>query len=78
MLHVSDISKSFGPEPVLTKVSFLVNQGERVALVSPNGSGKTTLLHIIAGLETADGDTCGSIRRTSRLGCWLRRGVRSG
>lgn len=54
MLHVSDISKSFGPEPILANVSFLVNRGERVALVGPNGSGKTTLLHIIAGLETAD------------------------
>jgi len=54
MLHVSNISKSYGIEPVLADISFLVNSGERVGLVGPNGCGKTTLLRIIAGTEPAD------------------------
>ncbi|MEW5960729.1 MAG: ABC-F family ATP-binding cassette domain-containing protein, partial [Chloroflexota bacterium] len=54
MLHVSHISKNYGPETVLADVSFVVNRGERVGLVGPNGCGKTTLLRIITGLEPAD------------------------
>jgi ATP-binding cassette subfamily F protein 3 len=54
MLHVSNISKSYGIETVLVDVSFVINRGERVALVGPNGSGKTTLMRLITGLEPAD------------------------
>jgi len=54
MLHISNISKSYGPETILTDISFIVNSGERVGLVGPNGSGKTTLLRIITGLESPD------------------------
>ncbi len=54
MLHVINISKSYGVETVLSDVSFVVNFGERVSLVGPNGSGKTTLLRIISGYEQAD------------------------
>lgn len=54
MLHVSNISKSYGVNPVLTDISFMVNAGERVGLVGPNGCGKTTLLRIIADAEPAD------------------------
>ena len=54
MLHVVNLSKSFGLEPLLAEVSFVVNSGERVGLVGPNGSGKTTLLEIIAGRTEAE------------------------
>jgi ATPase subunit of ABC transporter with duplicated ATPase domains len=54
MLHVTNISKTYGIETVLSEVTFIVNKGERVGLVGPNGSGKTTLLRIISGLEEPD------------------------
>jgi ATPase subunit of ABC transporter with duplicated ATPase domains len=54
MLHISNITKSYGSETILTDVSFIVNPGERAGLVGPNGSGKTTLLRIITGLESPD------------------------
>ena len=54
MLHVSNISKSYGIQTVLSDISFIINPGERAALVGPNGCGKTTLLQIIAGLEPPD------------------------
>ena len=54
MLHVTNISKSYGSETILSGVTFIINKGERVGLVGPNGCGKTTLLRIIGGLEQAD------------------------
>jgi len=54
MLYLSHISKSYGGEPVLADISFVVSPGERVGLVGPNGAGKTTLFQIILGLEEAD------------------------
>ncbi len=54
LLTVDNISKSYGPFPVLEHISFSLNHGMRVGLVGANGSGKTTLIRIIAGLETAD------------------------
>ncbi len=38
-------------------ISFIVNKGEKAALIGSNGSGKSTLLHIIAGtLIPTEGD----------------------
>jgi len=54
MLKVIDVSKSFGSDTILHRVSFIVNPGERAGLIGPNGCGKTTLLRIIIGQETAD------------------------
>jgi ATP-binding cassette subfamily F protein 3 len=49
MLQVSNVSKSFGDNLILERVSFTVNRGERLGLIGPNGCGKTTLLKIILG-----------------------------
>jgi sulfate transport system ATP-binding protein len=56
-IEVRRLSKRFGNFVALDAVSFIVEQGELLALLGPSGSGKTTLLRIIAGLEEADSGT---------------------
>jgi zinc transport system ATP-binding protein len=50
VLEASDVSYSYGEEPVLEDVSLSLRPGEFVALVGPNGSGKSTLLRVLLGL----------------------------
>jgi len=45
------VSFSYGDKELLKDVSFIIHQGEKIALVGPNGSGKTTLIKLILQLE---------------------------
>ncbi len=54
LLQLSDISLTFGGEPVFDDLSLVVQPGDRVALVGRNGSGKSTLMKVMAGLVEAD------------------------
>jgi ATP-binding cassette subfamily F protein uup len=51
---MSDISLTFGGDPVFDDLSLVVQPGDRVALVGRNGSGKSTLMKVMAGLVEAD------------------------
>ena len=54
MIKLSDVSKSFGPHRAVDRVSLVIPDHARVAVLGPSGSGKTTLLRLIAGLEIPD------------------------
>ncbi|NVK60941.1 MAG: ATP-binding cassette domain-containing protein [Rhodobacteraceae bacterium] len=54
LLQLSDISLTFGGDPVFSGLSLNVQPGDRVALVGRNGSGKSTLMKVMAGLVEPD------------------------
>lgn len=57
LLQLSDISLTFGGDPVFSDLSLVVQPGDRLALVGRNGSGKSTLMKVMAGLVEADHGT---------------------
>ncbi|MDR9428025.1 MAG: ATP-binding cassette domain-containing protein [Salibaculum sp.] len=57
LLQLSDISLTFGGDPVFDDLSLVVQPSDRVALVGRNGSGKSTLLKVMAGLVEPDRGT---------------------
>jgi ABC transport system ATP-binding/permease protein len=54
LLQLSQISLTFGGNPVFDGLDLVIQTGDRVALVGRNGSGKSTLMKIMAGLVEAD------------------------
>ena len=52
MVSVQNISVSFGSFDLLSDISFLINEQDRIGLAGKNGAGKSTLLKIISGLQS--------------------------
>lgn len=52
MVSVQDLSLSFGSFDLLTDISFLINEKDRIGLTGKNGAGKSTLLKLIAGIQS--------------------------
>jgi NitT/TauT family transport system ATP-binding protein len=50
VLEVSRLTRAFDGHVAIDDISFLVDDGELVAIVGPSGCGKSTLLRCIAGL----------------------------
>jgi ATP-binding cassette, subfamily F, member 3 len=52
MVSVQDISVSFGSFDLLSNISFLINDQDRIGLTGKNGAGKSTLLKVISGIQS--------------------------
>src|SRR5512142_1516833 len=54
IIHIENITKTFGAIEALKGVSLEVSKGEVVVVIGPSGSGKSTLLRCINRLEEFD------------------------
>ncbi len=77
MLAINQLTKRYGDQLIFENVSFILNPGERVALIGPNGCGKTTLLRIIMGQETASRGSVAFTPPDLRIG-YLPQGLEPG
>ncbi|MDR1726822.1 MAG: ATP-binding cassette domain-containing protein [Acidobacteriota bacterium] len=57
VLELDDVSAGYGGTMVFRDMGFILEKGDRVALVGPNGAGKSTLMKVLAGrLPLAKGE----------------------
>jgi branched-chain amino acid transport system ATP-binding protein len=75
VLHVSNLSKSFGGITAVDDVSFEVREREILGIIGPNGSGKSTLFNCVLGqlLPTAGEVHVAGRRTTGMRPCDLNR-----
>ncbi|MGO4111045.1 ABC-F family ATP-binding cassette domain-containing protein [Paenibacillus sp. YAF4_2] len=67
LLQLSNISKNYGIDVILSDISMQVLERERIGLVGVNGAGKSTLLKIIAGELSYDSGAIHKAKET-RIG----------
>ena len=64
-ISVNDLSLSFGIKPILEKVSFSLEEGDKLGIIGVNGCGKSTLFKLILGeLEPDEGNIFFSKNKT--------------
>jgi ABC-type Fe3+/spermidine/putrescine transport system ATPase subunit len=56
-IEFEEVSKKYGERPVLSRLSFQIESGERITIHGPSGCGKTTVLRLIAGFLVPDEGT---------------------
>ena len=53
-IEVKSISRSYGQQLALDKVSFSIGKGEIAGFIGPNGAGKSTMMKIVTGFLPPD------------------------
>ena len=57
VLSANNLTKTYGTDVIIEKVSFHLNAGDKVGIIGRNGAGKTTLLKMLTGeLPCDDGE----------------------
>ncbi len=51
MISVDNIAVEFSGQTLFKDVSFVINEGDKIALMGKNGAGKSTMMKIIAGVQ---------------------------
>lgn len=67
-ISVNDLSLSFGIKPILEKVSFSLEEGDKLGIIGVNGCGKSTLFKLILG-ELEPTRAIFSFQKTKPLVC---------
>ncbi|BBB89955.1 MAG TPA: ABC-F family ATP-binding cassette domain-containing protein [Methylomusa anaerophila] len=57
LMSVENLAKSYGDRVLFDKVTFGIDEGDKIGLIGVNGTGKSTFLKVIAGVEPADAGT---------------------
>lgn len=55
MIAVSNVELHFSGRVMFDKISFLINDNDKIGLTGRNGAGKSTLLKVLKGLQPIDG-----------------------
>ena len=55
LINAENVTKAYGPKPLLDAVSLGLDEGDRVGVVGRNGGGKSTLVAILARAAEPDG-----------------------
>ena len=78
MIHISNVSKSFGTAQAVNNVSLDIGRGELFGLLGPNGAGKSTLINILVGLLGPDAGVVayGDVSITGGKGSGRQRDIR--
>ena len=67
ILSCRDISKAYGTDVILEKITFGIEDKEKIGIVGVNGAGKTTLFKILIGETSYDGGEL-YIKKEARVG----------